>query len=60
MIGKEWRKYLDLLLPIARFVTPQIKGMSRFDTYFYLVSTKVKRINLGLNEPIEILEINKM
>lgn len=35
LILSEWEHDLKLLVPIARFITPQFPKLSRFDCYFF-------------------------
>lgn len=53
-----WKDHLGLLAPIARFITPQIPKMSRFDCIFYAALAGVVRVNLGHNGPLEQLSIH--
>lgn len=53
-----WEKDLHLLLPVARFATPHIPRMSRFDCLFFLALTGVQRVNLGASDSLSELSIH--
>lgn len=58
LILDAWEHDLKLMVPIARFITPQFPKLSRFDCYFFRLKEGVLRVNLGKNDSLYQLSIH--